>query len=269
MEATVTEDRLRTSNITEKLFWLVASAHLLTFLAITLLENNQNLFYSLNQTASYLPNTFWQVTTHFGETLTAAAILLLLVRRHPAVIPHILISGGLCFLLVYGLKQYLDITRPHLVLAQDSFNFIETNKASPARPSGHAATGAFIAGSLFYLCRNSLSTCLLLVYAGVLVGLARIAIGVHWPLDVALGGAIGWLTGYIGFSFISQKLTGKENQINNAIKIKKQRLIALMSIGLVLGLLAVISYPYPEVTVWFKGILSGCLLWVGYRVYKD
>lgn len=259
----------KTSNTTERLFWVVVSTHILAFLAITLLENNQSLFYSLNQTASYLPNTFWQVTTHFGETLTAAAILLLLVRRHPAVIPHILISGGLCFLLVYGLKQYLDITRPHLVLAQDSFNFIETNKTSPARPSGHAATGAFLAASLFYLCRNSLSTCLLLVYAGVLVGLARIAIGVHWPLDVALGGAIGWLTGYIGFRFVSQKWCKKENGIDSLIKPKGQRLLALISIGLALGLLAVISYPYLEVTVWFKGLLSGCLLWVGYRVYKN
>lgn len=265
----MTEDSLKTNNITEKLFWLVVSAHLLTFLAMTLLENNQNLFYSLNQTASYLPDTFWQVTTHFGETLTAIAILLLLVRRHPEIILHILISGGVCFLLIYGLKQYLDVTRPHLVLAQYSFNFIETNKISPARPSGHAATGAFLAASLFYLCRNSLTTCLLLVYAGILVGFARIAIGVHWPLDVTLGGSIGWLTGYIGFSLISQKWGKKENNISNLIKPKDQRLLAIASIVLILGLLGLVSYPYPEVTVWFKGILSGCLLWVGYKIYKD
>ncbi len=265
----MTEDSLKTNNTTQRLFWIVVTSHILSFLVVTLLENNQSLFYSLNQTASYLPDAFWQITTHFGETLTAVAILLLLVRRHPEIILHILISGGVCFLLVYGLKQYLDVTRPHLVLAQDSFNFIETNKISPARPSGHAATGAFLAASLFYLCRNSLTTCLLLVYAGILVGFARIAIGVHWPLDIALGGTIGWLTGTIGFGLISQNFAKKENNISNLIEPKGQRLLAIVSIVLILGLLGLVSYPYPEVTMWFKGILSGCLLWVGYKIYKD
>lgn len=177
---------------------------------------------------------------------------------------HLLASGLICFLLIYGLKQFLDVTRPHLILAQDSFNFIQTDKTSPARPSGHTATGAFIAGSLFYLYRDRLGICFLLVAGAFLVGLSRIAIGVHWPLDIFLGGAIGWITGYLGYAW----LTGKMRSYKGSLPQQTQRRLALSVIGLVLGLLIVIPYPYPLATLGFKGIIALVLLWQIYLCFK-
>ncbi len=248
-----------------KLFVAVVGAHLLAYLLVWLTDTNQVLFYSLNHILSFLPDIFWQITTHFGETLSAIAILLLLVRQKPGIMLHFLVSGLICFLLVYGLKQFLDVTRPHLVLAQDSFNFIQTDKTSPARPSGHTAIGAFIAGSLFYLYRDRLGVCFLLVASAFLVGLSRIAIGVHWPLDIFLGGAIGWITGYLGYAW----LTGKMRGYKGSIPKKNQHRLSLSLIGLVLGLLIVIPYPYLEATLAFKGILTVGLLWQAVRVFKQ
>jgi len=248
-----------------KLFVAVVGAHLLAYLLVWLTDTNQTLFYSLNHILSFLPNIFWQITTHFGETLSAIAILLLLVHKKPGIMLHLLVSGLVCFLLVYGLKQFLDITRPHLVLAQDSFNFIQTDKTSPARPSGHTATGAFIAGSLFYLCRDRLGICLLLVGGAFLIALSRIAIGVHWPLDIFLGGAIGWITGYLGYAW----LTGKMRGYKGSLPQQTQRQLALSVIGLVLGLLVVIPYPYLPATLLFKLTLAAALIWQVYHLYKS
>lgn len=248
-----------------KLFVVVVGAHLLAYLLVWLTGTNQNLFYALNSFLSFLPDIFWQIITHFGETLSAIAILLLWVRQKPGIILHLLVSGLICFLLVYGLKQFLDVTRPHLVLAQDSFHFIQTDKTSPARPSGHTATGAFIAGSLFYLYRDRFGVCLLLVAGACLVGLSRIAIGVHWPLDIFLGGAIGWITGYLGYAW----LTGKMRNYRGSIPKQTQHRLALSIIGLVLGLLVVIPYPYLQATLLFKLTLAAVLLWQAYHLNKS
>ena len=231
----------------------VIGAHLTAYLLVWLTGSNEALFYWLNSLLSYLPDTFWQVTTHFGETLTAAAILLLFVRKYPVLLPHLLISGLCCFALVYGLKQFLDVTRPHLVLPIESFHFIETNKTTPARPSGHTATGTFIAATLVYLFKDKYQITLPLIAAGCIVALSRVAIGVHWPLDLFMGGTIGWITGYSGLHMI-RKLAAPYLALCKEGS-RSFILLYCMSTVLVISLLVLMSWPYPEPTFWFKSVL--------------
>lgn len=56
-----------------KLFVAVVGTHLLAYLLVWLTGTNQSLFYLLNHLLSFLPDIFWQITTHFGETLSAIA----------------------------------------------------------------------------------------------------------------------------------------------------------------------------------------------------
>lgn len=106
----------------------------------------------------------------------------------------LLLLGFLIELPVYWiLKNSLRRTRPYdhsvkftsLIKASDKFSF----------PSGHT-TAAFMFASL---CATLMPSLTLLVFAWAgLIGLSRIALGVHYPTDILAGAALGsglaWVT---------------------------------------------------------------------------
>lgn len=173
-------------------------------------ELNQNLFLSINKLTSQLPDSFWINITNLGSTLAGAALICLLLPKRPQLVLHLIISGLLCTLVVYGLKHSLDVIRPQLVLDRSLFHFIETNITSPARPSGHTATVFFIAGSAWLFLNGAASRIAVLLLA-LLIGLSRIAVGVHWPLDLIWGGFIGLAIGYGGAGITSRFIRKTEN----------------------------------------------------------
>lgn len=144
--------------------------------------------------------------TCLGDGLVLAVLLLptLFVvdrrrfRRH--VVPMV-IAVALSGLVVNLLKIAVDRPRPEAFFAPMDVD-VHTPLGTPpdrAFPSGHTQT-AFGAATYLSCLYPKLSPIFLL--AAVLVGVSRIAIGVHYPLDVIVGAAFGasfsvtafWLT---------------------------------------------------------------------------
>lgn len=75
-------------------------------------------------------------------------------------------------------------------------------------PSGHAMYSMEIYGSLYFLCKNRALRVLTAVLP-VLIGISRVALGVHYPTDVLGGWAIGLLI-LLLFPVVKEK-TGNEN----------------------------------------------------------
>jgi hypothetical protein len=96
-----------------------------------------------------------------------------------------------------GLKQLFDTLRPPAVLAPDSFHLIGPALARLSFPSGHSVTAGVFFGVLLYYARWSETRTLLLLLA-LTVGLSRVALGVHWPVDVAFGLAGGLVAAWGG-----------------------------------------------------------------------
>ena len=90
----------------------------------------------------------------------------------------------------YFEKAEVDIHAPGVVPVDRSF------------PSGHAQIAFAIAVYLSCLFRPLAP--LFLAIAG-LVGLSRIALGVHFPLDVAVGAVIGSVFSVVGFMWVERK----------------------------------------------------------------
>ena len=68
-------------------------------------------------------------------------------------------------------------------------------------PSGHATLLAGFAGAFFRYHRR---LAYFLLGVAALVGLARIAAGVHFPVDVGAGLVIGWVIGYALSSYFAR-----------------------------------------------------------------
>lgn len=181
-------------------YWDLPLAALASMVAIVALQANEPLFLGFNRLSAWTGNTFWACLTLLGDTLIVMVLCLLLVRRWPELVWAGLLAGLLAALFVHGLKHPLDLERPVLVLPREQFNIIGRAYFGPAFPSGHTATAfTFIGVILLHLSadwRYRLAGPLLAL-AG-LVGLSRIVVGAHWPLDVLAGAAGGWLAAVFG-----------------------------------------------------------------------
>ena len=78
-------------------------------------------------------------------------------------------------------------------------------------PSGHAAMACVFAGIMMYREKTWLRVFWVLFV--VLISYQRIYVGVHFPLDVLVGLAIGFLSTYIILAFWKKRLDAKINEI--------------------------------------------------------
>jgi undecaprenyl-diphosphatase len=116
------------------------------------------------------------------------AVVAAILLRRPTLVPLVVLAVVLSDLVAIGLKQLFDVERPSvrytepepLVRAPTDLSF----------PSGHAATSFASAALLAWAApRFALP---LYVLAGA-IAFSRVYVGVHYPLDVLAGAALGLL----------------------------------------------------------------------------
>jgi hypothetical protein len=79
-----------------------------------------------------------------------------------------------------------------------------------------------------------------LALLAVAVGCSRVVVGVHWPLDVAVGGLVGWTVAIAG-TWLAYRWTFTSKKIAHWV-------IVFLPIGA--ALILVLREPvYPEITV--------------------
>ncbi len=177
--------------------WLVpalAVAVLWTFSDAAL---NRALFLSINGWAATQPAVFWADLTLLGDTLVALCLALPLLRKRPDLVLAILLASIPATLLSNGLKVTFAMPRPVLALG-DLVNVIGDNiRGRTSFPSGHTTTIFLFAGVLAAGLRQQARVWMVVAIAS-LVGFSRIAVGAHWPADIAGGALCGWFSGLFG-----------------------------------------------------------------------
>jgi membrane-associated phospholipid phosphatase len=157
---------------------------------------NTQVFLALNHAASGLGDIFWSHVTVLGD-VASLLIILLMCGRRPQLVWHFILAALFAILWTQSLKSPLGVMRPPAVLDMSQFHLIGDAFMGNSFPSGHTTTISLIVG-VMCLHRFSVSFKFTLLALVLLIGLSRIACGVHWPLDV-LGGAFGgWLAAVAG-----------------------------------------------------------------------
>ena len=166
-------------------------------------------FNSLAGRNSFLDGLVEFFAVYLGIALLLFAIFFLLFHRHSEWLTEeseqvfkkrtkeiliILISVFGAWLVAYFTKNVLEMPRPFLVLPD--VNLLFPHGGFDSFPSGHATAFAALATALYFVHRRLGKW----YFAGaVLIGLARVAAGIHFPLDILGGLVLGILVSLVVF----------------------------------------------------------------------
>ena len=197
--------------------WSLPLVCLLLMAGVYLTDSNMALFLKVNSFSEYTGGMIWAILTFFSDGLVSFIILLPWIRKRPRIIWAVILATIIFSLFGQGLKRVVNIARPPQVLPDSAFNLIGPDWGQHSFPSGHAAM-IFILAGVFSLTTSRVLLRAVLIGGACVIALSRIVVGVHWPLDVIAGMAIGWLAAWVGlvlslqtrwgWGIIAQKILG-------------------------------------------------------------
>ncbi len=199
--------------------WGVPLFAVLAFAILLVTNSNRAVFEFLNHHMAQTGDLWWGDLTLLGDTAIALMFVLPLFGRRPKLVWQFFLAALFATLWAQGVKALVSSMRPPAVLPGGSFHLIGPLLEQHSFPSGHTTTIFLLAGlcCLQYLDKRIKFSVLLLA---LLVGLSRIACGVHWPVDVLGGMFGGWLSALAGF-WLSMRWQG-------GLNIWFQRVLALL-----------------------------------------
>ncbi len=164
---------------------------LLVAAGLWLSGSNTSVFLKLHTLMLQLGGPIWANLTMLGDAAVTPLFLVVFIRRRPDLLWAAVIGSLLAYGFSHGLKPLINEARPPAVL---DIVVVGPRLLHGSFPSGHATTIFMLAGLLILgLPVRSRLFQLGIVLAATTVGLSRIGVGVHWPVDILIGGADGWI----------------------------------------------------------------------------
>lgn len=222
-------------------FPLKTAITLSALLIVVWLAGNEPLFILLNGALNILPENIWQFITTLADPWVAPLLTFVILFRQVDFVRALLICSVLAVIANYSLKHGFDLPRPNHVMPPEQYILIGPDVQSPSFPSGHTITIFAMMGVISFWNQVSLTSRLLFTLA-TFIALSRIAVGVHWPMDLIFGSLVGWLVAWFAVS-INCRL---ESDMQPYLK------MALYSVVLLGAIWAVVNKtPYPAAQ-WFS-----------------
>jgi len=198
-----------TARLIKPAYWLWCLLPLLCWGVVELSIDRISLFRLLNTTTQQLPNLFWVGFNMLGNGWGVFALLCPLLLLAPRALLATLCAGALAGVLSRTLKLSLQFPRPASVLDPASFHIVGNPLTSLAMPSGHTLTAFALATALFFsIPQAKRKYAVWLFVLAALAGLARVAVGAHWPADVFAGMSVGLFSGMLGVS-LAQRIPAR------------------------------------------------------------
>lgn len=176
---------------------------------IAVLGANQKVFLALQQASRIVPasifESFWESATYVGDGLAAVAIAALFLRhRNDVSLAIVTAAIPLVGAFTHILRPLFPVDRPPHVLVDRGITILGPALQFGSFPSGHSATAGALAGVICLAFPNA-AVRVAAVLAAMIVAMSRVAVGVHWPTDITVGFAGGWLCAWIAWSIVGRR----------------------------------------------------------------
>jgi membrane-associated phospholipid phosphatase len=223
------------------------------------------LFLQLNRAAHVLPEIFWASFNMLGNGWGVFALACPLLVLAPRLLPAALVGGAISGILSNVLKQTLEMPRPAAILDPSSFYIMGKKLTYFSMPSGHTLTAfAILTAFYFALEVDKRGAYRWLFVVATLAGLARIAVGAHWPADVCAGAAVGLFSGIAG-ARLTQSIPARA-------LVPQAWLMRIIStaglVGVYILLTTTIDFPQTKPAQWVAAaIASVSIAWFTWRSF--
>ena len=226
---------------------------------------NRQLFLWVNGISTPAIDWLMLSLTHLGNGMVAAMLVLLLSPFRREVTIRAAVAMLVAGILTSLVKEIIPLPRPAAVLG-DTVRILGPKLRSQSLPSGHTATAFAFACSL----RGFVNV---RVYRGalvlaVLVGISRVYIGAHFPLDAVFGGLLGWLSVHLTDRYsgrLADRLAGPQPVFDGT----------LLMLAAFCGVYLAFFEPMAGYNPWFlrplgiAGVIVSLVLLVGERTRGD
>lgn len=223
------------------------------------------LFLWMNHAAQSLPELFWVSFNMLGNGWAIFALACPLLLLAPRLLTAALVGGAISGVLSHLFKHTLEMPRPAAILDPASFHIVGKALTHFSMPSGHTLTAfAILTAFYFALEPTKRGAYWWLFVVAALAGLARIAVGAHWPADVCAGAAIGLFSGIAG--------AGLTQSIPARALVPQSWLMRIISsagvVGVVILLTSTIDFPQTKPVQWVAAaIASISIIWFTWRSF--
>ncbi|WNO05683.1 phosphatase PAP2 family protein [Rhodoferax mekongensis] len=157
------------------------------------------LFITINQWCAPLAAEFWTGLSLLGNGWGLLAVTAPLLVFAPRLMVAWLCAAPFAVLFARTGKFFIESPRPAAVVDNAQMRVVGELLHNVSMPSGHTLTAFAVASGIYYaltVAQRRRHWWLLVLAAGT--GLSRIAVGAHWPGDVAVGASLGLLAGLLG-----------------------------------------------------------------------
>ncbi len=157
------------------------------------------LFIALNTACAPVAATVWTGLSLLGNGWGVLGVTAPLLVLAPRLLWAWLSAAPFAIAFARTGKFFIESPRPAAVVDNAQMRIVGETLHNVSMPSGHTLTAFAVASALYFALapqRRARHAWLFVLAAGT--GLSRIAVGAHWPGDVAVGLALGLLSGLLG-----------------------------------------------------------------------
>lgn len=156
-------------------------------------------FIAINQWCAPLPAIFWTGLSLLGNGWGILGVTAPLIVWSPRLLWGWLCAAPFAVLFARSGKFFIESPRPAAVVDNAQMRVVGEFLHNVSMPSGHTLTAFAVAtGILLAISAGNRWRHGWLLVLALGTGISRIAVGAHWPGDVAVGAALGLLSGMLG-----------------------------------------------------------------------